>query len=690
MALPEVGARLRLEGRRELAAEAQGAERALHGVGDAAEQAGRGASGLERESRGLEKALGAVKTAGLAAAAAVAGGFASAIGQERSTDRLAASLGLDPAAQEQAGAIAGDLYAGAWGDSFDDVSGAVGAVMSTLRDLDGEGVERVTASALDLASAFGIDVDRAVSSAGVAISSGLARDADHAVDLMAAAMQRMPQHMREELLEATDEYGKFFDQLGLSGEESFGLLAVASQDGMYGIDKFGDALKELTIRGTDMSTASVDAYEAAGLSADDMAARFLAGGDTARGALDDLVAGLLAMDDPVARANAAIGLFGTPLEDIGVNDIPAFLASLTDVEAGLGDVGGAAVALGDTLNDNAATRIEQFKRTALQGLTDAAGGALVALDDLAAANERDLGRISEAAAGIGDALPGMRPDGEATSYLSDLVDDTIEGTAAELEAIERFAPTVVTFAQGMVFGVVGALASLGQGVVSVVGTMASGAIEMLTPIAAVFDRLFGTDLEGALDRGAQSVIDWRDDANARLAEIETDMQVRLDTLEAEGELSALQASADRLRSSLDMAVTVTGNDIVVRPDSGAGGGIPVGSGTGASSGGADPDAEPEGVAAREGVPAALLGLGRTVPVGALSNTTPARMAAQTPTPATVSGGARGGDVHVTVNAYPTPSMDVGAFANLTAREAASLVEQQLALAGARRGVPSRT
>lgn len=320
-----------------------------------------------------KKAAAAAVAVGVAVGAAIAKGVSDAMDAERTTDRLAAQLGLGPEDAQKAGALAGKLYGNAYGESLAEVSDAVGAVMSTLTQDgtffgdDGD-IERLTAKALDLASVFDVDVSRAASSAGIAIRNGLAEDADEAFDLIVASMQRMPAEMRGELLEATDEYGTFLAGLGFTGEEAFGLLSAAARDGMYGIDKTGDALKEFTIRATDMSKTSTDAFKAMGEDAEAMALSVAAGGDSARLALGHTVESLLAMEDPVEQANAAIALFGTPLEDLNVSEIPRFLESLDGMYSTLGDVEGAAARMGDTLNDNAATKIEAFKRKAMMGL----------------------------------------------------------------------------------------------------------------------------------------------------------------------------------------------------------------------------------------------------------------------------------------------------------------------------------
>src|SRR5690606_17230449 len=99
-------------------------------------------------------------------------------------------------------------------------------------------------------------------------------------------------------------------------------------------------------------------------------AAITAGGPAARKATKEIARGLLAIEDPTKRANAAIALFGTPLEDLSVAEIPAFLRGIADMDRGLGDVGGAAQAMADQLGSNTTATIESFKREALGTLAD--------------------------------------------------------------------------------------------------------------------------------------------------------------------------------------------------------------------------------------------------------------------------------------------------------------------------------
>ena len=320
-----------------------------------------------------DKMGGAGVLMGAAAGAAALGigmalsqGIQSGFENERLNDALAASLNLTEAQSETAGAAAGALYADAYGESMEDVNGAIESVMSSISgmsDASQADLEAVTASVMDMATAFEIDTGRAAQVAGQLLTNGLATDATHAVDLITASLQRVPAAVREDVLDAASEYGPMFAQLGMSGEEAMGLLASAGEDGAIGIDKMGDALKEFTIRATDGSTASQAAYDAIGLSSDEMSNRLLAGGEEAAGAFDQIVAGLQGIEDPTERANASIALFGTPLEDLGTGAIPDFLDSLGTMGDSLGDVGGAAETMGETLNGNAATSWESMSRT---------------------------------------------------------------------------------------------------------------------------------------------------------------------------------------------------------------------------------------------------------------------------------------------------------------------------------------
>lgn len=390
------------------------------------------AAGGERGGEGFLSGLtgkigmgaAALAAAGAAAGVAVAAGLKEAIDQELSSDLLAAQLGLSAEESERYGALAGRLYADAYGESFGEVNDAIGSVVSSIagmREASDAEVQAATESVLNFASAFGTDVARSSQIAGQLISTGLAKDATEAFDLITAASQRVPAALREDFLDAGDEYGQFFATLGFSGEQAFAVLVEGAEKGMYGIDKAGDAIKEFTIRATDMSTSTQEALGTIGLDAGKMGDDILAGGDRARDAFQTILDKFNELPDGTKKANAAIALFGTPLEDLSVAGIPEFIESLGGGSDAMEGFGGAAERMGETINDNAATRIEAFKRRVTQSFVTFLGDEV--LPRMAEFSQFTSDTFGPAVARIGDlfsseASPRIQ---EYVSVLSDAV-----------------------------------------------------------------------------------------------------------------------------------------------------------------------------------------------------------------------------------------------------------------------------
>ncbi|NKV75733.1 phage tail tape measure protein, partial [Rhodococcus hoagii] len=119
------------------------------------------------------------------------------------------------------------------------------------------------------------------------------------------------------------------------------------------------------------SKSSTDVFKSIGLDAEDMANMIAMGGRDAQIALQDTAKGLLEIEMPADRANAAIALFGAPLEDMSVDQIPLFLESLTGAEDQMAGFAGSSEQMGETLNSGPGYALEQFKNTITGGLTDA-------------------------------------------------------------------------------------------------------------------------------------------------------------------------------------------------------------------------------------------------------------------------------------------------------------------------------
>lgn len=352
---------------------------------------------------GAEGGLGKLGTvaAGVAGAmgAALAKGLADGMDMEVANDKLAAQMGATGQFAADLGKVAGDLYSNAYGDSLGEVNEAIRGVMQNgvlMEDASNEQIEAITGKVMDLASAFDQDLNMSTQAVGTMLRTGLAKDADEALDVLTRGMQQGA-NKADDLLETFQEYSTMFRDIGISAADATGLLTQGLQAGARDADTVADALKEFAIRGQDASETSAAGFEAIGLSASEMTAKVAAGGPEARDALDQVLDGLRGMEDPVARNAAAVALFGTKAEDLGD---ALFALDPSEAVRSLGDVAGAATEMGNTLNDNAATKIETFKRTALMALTDFVGNNVVPqLERLGNVARERVGPVIEAITG---------------------------------------------------------------------------------------------------------------------------------------------------------------------------------------------------------------------------------------------------------------------------------------------------
>ena len=368
------------DGELQVDADVSRAERALDGLSDKAGDAGAdgGAQAGEGLSAGILAAVATIPIAGAVVGIGVAIGKSLVSGLQREVreDVLVARTGLDPAVAQRIGRAAGEAYAGNFGESVEaNFDTARAALQSGLLDTDSTGrdsqlvIEQLTG----VANILGEDIPRVSRAVGVILKNGLATDAAGAFDILVKGAQSGANEA-EDLLDTFTEYPAVLAKLGLDGADSLGLISQGLQAGARDSDFVADALKEFQIRATDASTASAAGYELIGLSAEGMTAKIAAGGEGARQGLQEVLDGLRAIEDPVKRNEAAVGLFGTKAEDLGD---ALFALDLNTVAADLGAVEGAASGAISALGDNQAGEIESAFR-GIQLAADGIKGALAA------------------------------------------------------------------------------------------------------------------------------------------------------------------------------------------------------------------------------------------------------------------------------------------------------------------------
>lgn len=254
-------------------------------------------------------------------------------------------------------AVMDDIYKNNYGDSVMDVADAMGEVVTRLGEMDGSQLQKTTESALALRDTFGYEVPESLRTVDT-LMKNFGLTADQAFDYIVKGQQE-GLDFSGEFLDTINEYSVQFDKLGFSAEDMFNILKQGADSGAWNLDKVGDAIKEFSIRAIDGSETTIAGFEALGLSADDMAAKFAAGGDTAKEAFQEVVNGLADMDDPVEQSIAGVNLFGTMWEDLG----PEVVTQLANITGEVTGMKGAMDALKEVKYDNLESAIGGLGRS---------------------------------------------------------------------------------------------------------------------------------------------------------------------------------------------------------------------------------------------------------------------------------------------------------------------------------------
>jgi phage-related protein len=359
---------------------ADSAEDAIQGLADTSENAGGqvdAMGGKFGKFKGMLAGLGGMVAAALPLAGLLA--FQKGLDEIGNRAKLAASMGLSGADAAKAGKLAGDLYVDGFGESTAETGEIVKRVHDDLNmSVNSVDFKPIADKVATVSKVMDQDVGGTTRAVANLMRNGLAKNANEALDIVAAGFTHGVDKS-EDFLDTLNEYGTQFRKMGLDGATATGILSQGLKGGARDADLVADAIKEFSIRAVDGSATTATGFKAIGLNAGDMAKRIGKGGKDASSALQETMDKLRAMKDPVKQSQAAVALFGTQSEDLGKALYSIDPKSAVDA---LGKVGGAAGQMADTMHNNAAAKVETFKRKLEMGFTNAAAKAITAFDGL--------------------------------------------------------------------------------------------------------------------------------------------------------------------------------------------------------------------------------------------------------------------------------------------------------------------
>lgn len=308
------------------------------------------------------KDAGTACTAKLAAPVVAAGAaaFNTAKDYEASTARIQAAFGVTREEAEKFKDLGAEIYEGGWGESMDQVTGALIQCRSTIRDIDDNGLKEITQTALMLESTFGADVNETIRGTN-ALMEGFGLSSTQACDLMTAGMQRGLNYT-DELGDNLAEYSVRWGQAGMSASQYFSLLEAGTSNGAYNLDKVGDFLNEFLTSLSDGRLEEQMGNFSKGTQK--VFDQYKKGGATAQDVLNAVIGEMAVMTDETKRAEIASATWSS----LGEDNAMGMILSLANVTDSYSDVAGAAQDAGDAASESFSSKFQSATRTVLGSL----------------------------------------------------------------------------------------------------------------------------------------------------------------------------------------------------------------------------------------------------------------------------------------------------------------------------------
>ncbi len=319
-------------------------------------------AGLGAKAGPIGMALAGVAVLGLAAGAILANAIADGMEQEKQEDLIQAKLGINEETARRIGEAAGLAYTNGWGESVvENMDTAKRAIQSGV--LTGEEDTKTFKSTIEnldiISQKLDGEVSESVQAVGALMTSGLAKDAQQAFDLIARASDGTA-NKGEDLLEVVREYSAGWKQTGFSAEYTLALIGQATDNGADSADRAGDAIREFGRRIYEEGDTIKETLDGLNLDSESLFEVFKQGGPDAEAAFDQVFDAIRKIEDPVERANAAQALLGDTAGDF----INAFTQwDPSQAVKKFGDVEGAAAEAGNTMSSNTAASFDSAKRS---------------------------------------------------------------------------------------------------------------------------------------------------------------------------------------------------------------------------------------------------------------------------------------------------------------------------------------
>lgn len=372
---------------------ADGLRGSLDQVGNTLEDANQHATELAH-TMGTVTGIVATTLGALASASATVG-VSVIVEKDNAINELKAMVGATEEEANRLKKIVNDVYNQGFGETFDEVSKAVGVLRNNLKGISDEALGESSKAALVIQKLYGESVEDSSRAVRTLTQNFKGLSEVQAFDMIIKGFQEGGNYAND-LIDTLHEYAPYFADMGLSAEQFFSILINGARNGAFNLDKVADAVKEFGIRAVDGSKTTQQGFEMIGLDAVKMANDIAQGGQKAQQAFIATVAALSNVDDPLKRSIAGVNLFGTQWEDVKDQVITAMDEAAKNVI----NFEGTAKKAGETLNEGMSGQLNILKRNLLDAFANSSGPVKEMLDDLIKSFNESRPAIEQAIGGI--------------------------------------------------------------------------------------------------------------------------------------------------------------------------------------------------------------------------------------------------------------------------------------------------
>ena len=379
---------------------------------------------------------------------------------EAAQRQLQASTGATSAEMREYKSVMDSVYSSGYGDDIQGVADAMALVRQYVGEIDTSVLEDMTKNGLAMQDVFGMDLSETIRGVD-ALMENMGLTAEEAFDLMAAGAQNGLDRSGE-LADNITEYSALWSQAGFSAQEMFAILDNGLNSGAYNLDKVNDFVKEF---GISLSDGRIEEnLESFSTGTQTLFRQWQSGQATTKQVFQSVINDLASM----TNQQEALTIASNTWSSLGEDNSMKVITSLNKVNTAYDNVEGTMESINDIKYDTVEDRIQQLGRKFQTELAEPiAEDALPVIEDGLDFLVDNLDNVAIAVASVGAGAAAFK----AVSVAVDLYSNRTKiATAAQaaFNAVANLNPVIL---------VATAVAAAGTAIISYASSLGEASVE---------------------------------------------------------------------------------------------------------------------------------------------------------------------------------------------------------------------